>query len=41
MTTTTQDIIHTIEEVEKHQTTKWMKKFVPIYLFHFLLTLPT
>lgn len=31
----------TISAVEQHKMTTWLRKFVPIYLFHFLLTLPS
>lgn len=35
------DITQTIIAVENHKHVKWLHKFVPIYLFHFLFTLNT
>lgn len=30
------DPIEFIEELEQHNSIAWMKKFIPIYLFHFV-----
>lgn len=30
------DPIELIEEIERHDSVAWVKKFIPIYLFHFI-----
>lgn len=30
------DPVKLIEEIERHDSVAWMKKFIPIYLFHFV-----
>lgn len=37
MTRAADQVIQIIQHIERHNGVTWIKKFVPIYLFHFLL----